>query len=351
MLIFSNLFLTKLVLYISYLYTMPENNENCSSGFLDWFVKFITRTNLNRIWRSKFITASIIFSIILWLIVSPLKYLWTMFDKVLSYPVISISVSVLLAFVSIYWTVVINNKRFHDFGKSWWWQLLLFVPLANIVMIFIMCLVPWDKEDNEFWSASETSTFEKICAWLLPLLVAIIICWAFASALLPRLKHAQSDSYDAIRIADLSSLQNSILNFYNLNWEYPLRAESSNWIPVTDLIPKLVDNNSFITAYDPNLSVINSWLWDARVSGTYLYMVTKKNTIDWWWFALLAKTDNDARSNWVVCDNWEWNIPAWYDLRDFKVCSSVNKWNSCSNDLKWNCTYSSEDELRYILTF
>ncbi len=341
-----------MVLYISYLYTMPENNENWSSGLLDWFVKFVTRTNLNRIWRSKFITASFIFSLLLSLISSPLAYLWSMFDKVLSYPVISISISVLLAFVSIYWTVVINNKRFHDFGKSWWWQLLLFVPLVNIVMIFIMCLVPWDKEDNQYWSASETTTFEKVCAWLLPILVAIVICWLFASALLPRLKWAQSAAYDATRIADLNSLQSSILSVYNQKWEYPLTSESSDWIAASEL-SSILDGYELYNSYsDPiDSSSTNSWLWNATSKWDYLYMVTTKNTIPWWGFVLLSLAGWDSNANWVVCDNWEWNIPAWYDIRDFKVCSSVNKWNSCSNDFKWNCTYSSKDELRYILTF
>ena len=340
-----------MALYISYLYTMPESNENWSSGFLDWFVKFITRTNLNRIWRSKFITASIIFSIILWLIVSPLKYLWTMFDKVLSYPVISISVSVLLAFVSIYWTVVINNKRFHDFGKSWWWQLLLFVPLVNIVMIFIMCLVPWDKEDNQYWSASETTTFEKVCAWLLPILIALLICWIFAAALLPRIKSAQYASYDATRIADLSSFQNYVVAYYNENWKFPLDDDAVNWIPVSDLL-SVINMDIFPSmAYDPDFMSSNSWLWSARFWWSYLYMVTTKNAVTRWWFILLAKTDSEAKSNWVVCDNWEWKIHAWYDINDIKVCSSLSKWDSCSNDFKWNCTYSSSGDLRYILTY
>jgi hypothetical protein len=38
-------------------------------------------------------------------------------------------------------------------------------------------------------------------------------------------------------------------------------------------------------------------------------------------------------------------------LSDLNLCSSPVKWNVCANDFKWNCTYTSKDQLRYLLSF
>ena len=103
---------------------------------------------------------------------------------------------------------------------------------------------------------------------------------------------------------------------------------------------------------DPIDSVaLNSWLWNATSKWDYLYMVTTRNTIPWWGFVLLSLAGWDSNSNWVVCDNWEWNIPAWYDLSDFNLCSSLVEWNVCSNDFKWNCTYSSKGSVKISFNF
>ena len=331
---------------------MTENNGNWSTLFLGWFLKFVTRTDLNRIWRAKFITASVIFSILVSIASAAFSFLWTLFDSVLSYPIFTIVFDVIIFALSLYGSVYINNKRLHDFWKSWWWQLLLFLPIANIVMILIMWFYPWDKVDNQYWSASETTGFEKVWAWLFPILVAFFVCWVFAAALLPRVKWAQSAAYDSVRRADLSSLQSSIVVYYNGHWEYPLAEEASNWIPASKLSSILSAewyDNSYSDPVDNE--TLNSWLWNATSKWDYLYMVTTMNTIPRWAFVLLALAGSKSNSNWVVCDNWEWNIPSWYDLSDLNLCSSPVEWNVCANDFKWNCTYTSKDQLRYLLSF
>ena len=329
---------------------MPESNGNWLTRFLNSFLEFATSTHLNRIWRAKFISTSIIFSFVMWILWWLASSLCALFDNYLSYPVFSAICGLVFLFLTIYWSVYIYNKRFHDFWKSWWWQLLNFIPIVNIVVLLILCLKAWDKEDNQYWSASETKTREKVLAWLFPVLFAFFIVWIFAAALLPRMQGVQSASHDAIRRADLSEIQSSVLSFYNANWRYPLAEESANWIPASQITPDLNDYWLDAVPYDQDKNN-NSWLWTASTNWEYLYMVTKKNTINWWWFILLAKTTTEDWSNWVVCDNWEWVIEGGTDLKNITPCNVLNKWNTCANDMKGSCTYTSKDELRYILTF
>jgi hypothetical protein len=67
----------------------------------------------------------------------------------------------------------------------------------------------------------------------------------------------------------------------------------------------------------------------------------------------MANTETESWSNWVVCDNKNMGLKNWYitndtDLMDIKVCTEFKKWNSCSAS---TCTYTSEDELRYIVIY
>jgi hypothetical protein len=77
-------------------------------------------------------------------------------------------------------------------------------------------------------------------------------------------------------------------------------------------------------------------------------MVSKKNSVPNGWFVLMAKTESANSSNWVVCENGEGIIVWWTDLGDIKKCESIVKWDSCSN-YNWNCTYTDNSQLRYLL--
>ena len=35
-------------------------------------------------------------------------------------------------------TLAVAARRFHDIGKSGWWQLLLFVPITNIIVLILL---------------------------------------------------------------------------------------------------------------------------------------------------------------------------------------------------------------------
>ena len=59
-------------------------------------------------------------------------------------------------------------------------------------------------------------------------------------------------------------------------------------------------------------------------------------------------------SNWIVCKDWTW-LNKWYidnetDIAKIRLCTNITQWNSCgiSDEI---CTYTSEDELRYIVLY
>ena len=89
-------------------------------------------------------------------------------------------------------------------------------------------------------------------------------------------------------------------------------------------------------------------MWD------YIYIVSKRNGVNDAWFVLMAKTEVEGGSNWVVCKNGQW-VNGWYitndtDLAKITICRSVTKWNTCSSNSE-TCTYTDEEELRYILLY
>ena len=77
--------------------------------------------------------------------------------------------------VSLYWNIILNNKRLHDYWSSWWMQLLLLVPIVNIVIEIFMYFKPWDEWENQYGKPSETKTREEVFAVIL--LVLLVICF------------------------------------------------------------------------------------------------------------------------------------------------------------------------------
>lgn len=44
----------------------------------------------------------------------------------------------LILYPFFYWTVIVAGiRRYHDFGKSGWWLLLLLIPLLGLIWVFI----------------------------------------------------------------------------------------------------------------------------------------------------------------------------------------------------------------------
>ena len=175
-----------------------------------------------------------------------------------------------------------------------------------------------------------------------------IIVRIFAAALLPRLQWAQSRARDIARNTDLSQIQSAIAVSQMENGQRPWMDSAINWIPVSNITSDL--ENAWLTVIptDPTPTNKNSWLWNVTSNWEYLYLVATRNSIPNWWFVLMAKTETEASSNRVICDNDEWKITTETDLVDIKTCDLVSKWDSCSSS---NCTYSTPDQLRFILVY
>lgn len=139
------------------------------------FVSFITWTNLNRIWRIKFFVRNLILSLIFYWWVGLIILLWSSLGHSVNEWLLSLLLIPVLC-ISFYWDICLRNKRFHDCWQSWWYQLLLLVPIVNFVVILYLLFCPWDKWENKYWEVSETKTWENVLAWLLPIFIIFIIC-------------------------------------------------------------------------------------------------------------------------------------------------------------------------------
>lgn len=315
------------------------------------FISFVTWTNLNRTWRAKYFARTLIFGILTYLcflIAMWLISFWEDGDWGTLFTVIWWIWGLVVLFFSIYWGVYINNKRLHDRWWSWWCQLLLLIPFVWSILWICMWAVPWNKWENEYGEPCESKIREKVISIICILIIPV---WIFIAALMPRMQSAQWRARDVARKNDLSQIQTAIVTSWNDTWNWPEVNSAKKWIPVSNIKSNLLYAWMTAVPTDPSSLVKNSWLWNATANWDYLYMVSKRNGIDNWWFVLMAKTEVEWSSNWVVCnDSNEWHIASQTDLSNVTLCSTISKWDSCSNSNGY-CTYSDDDELRYILLY
>ena len=60
-------------------------------------------------------------------------------------------IGTLVSLVAIYATIVMHVKRWHDRGKSGWWELIVFVPvIGSIWMLVELGFLPGDRGPNRF---------------------------------------------------------------------------------------------------------------------------------------------------------------------------------------------------------
>lgn len=210
----------------------------------------------------------------------------------------------------------------------------------------------WDKEDPDY---DDSEIYGHVgWGWVRLLLIvpfAIVIIWILIASLMPRMQSAQWRARDVARKNDLAQIQTAIITSQWDKWQWPEVNSAKNWIPVSNIKSDLISAGMTAVPMDPSSTSKNLWLWNASVNWEYLYLVAKRNSIEAWWFVLMAKTEIPWGSNWVVCNNSnEWKITSQTDLANIKLCDTISKWDTCSNSNGY-CTYSSDDELRYILTY
>lgn len=244
---------------------------------------------------------------------------------------------------------------------------------------------------------------KKLLKWftLVEILIVIVIIGILIWALVPRMQSAQWRARDVARKNDLSQLQAAILVSYQDKGRWPkVDSGYAEWLNISSIESEILAAWMNGVPQDPLSSNIVSWLWSYTASEwQYGYLVLDSYWAPKGWFALMAKTEVEGWSNWVVCENWKtttglckditeqqacptscgrddtktpacwdwdatkeytttadnWVIGTWEDIRDLKPCRGLTKDTSlnndeCSNDKEGHdCRYANESQLRYVL--
>jgi hypothetical protein len=196
------------------------------------------------------------------------------------------------------------------------------------------------------------------------MLIVIVIIGILIAALMPRMQAAQWRARDVSRKTALSQIQSAIVVSQWDKWAWPgmtgnkddtLSTGADMWIDVWDIETQLKSAwmNSIPT--DPLGTTVFSWVGDWQwAAGQYRYIVTTRNGTSNWWFVLMAKTEVEWWSNWVVCDNDEGMITWGTDLGKILTCEgslTETGVGGCSNNSTWSCLYENSSQLRYIVLY
>ncbi len=320
------------------------------------FIKFVSWTHLDRIWRWKYLARSMIVylamvwcGLICWALFSVFEDTGVEDFMAILWAIIMIAGGL----VGLYLGIILNSKRLHDIWMSWWFQLWLALPILNIIVRICLWFVRWDKTDNEYGESCKSKTREIILARTAPL---FLILWILSASLMPRMQSAQGRARDVARKNDLAQIQTAIITSYYDKWIWPGMNNkdfwsAKYWMQMSSIEKELISAWMSNVPKDPLQTNKNSWLWSAWVNWGYLYIVAKRSWVNNAWFALMANMEVEWGSNWVVCENnKQWYINNDTDLSNIKLCNTISKWNTCSN-YNWQCTYTNTDQLRYVLLY
>ena len=210
---------------------------------------------------------------------------------------------------------------------------------------------------------------------LVEMLIVIVIIGILIASLMPRMQSAQWRARDVARKNDLSQIQTAVITSQADRGAWPGMTNNTakdvnntetawdaanNWMVVSKMAKNLQDAWMTQVPKDPNGSNDNFGLWNLSSADNsvnfweYLYLVWKRNWVDNAWFALMAKTEVEWSSNWVVCsgasNSWQGLIKSTDDLAHITLCSSVSKSTTCASNTR-DCTYQETSDLRYLLLY
>jgi len=213
---------------------------------------------------------------------------------------------------------------------------------------------------------------------LVEMLIVIVIIGILIASLMPRMQSAQWRARDVARKNDLAQIQTAIITSQQDRWAFPgmpnneartgassaWYSGASNGMVVDRMAYNLQTAGMSSVPTDPNGSNVNYGLWSfTSRSGDsnwkYIYLVATRNWVKNAWFALMAKTEVEWWSNWVVCGSawnatWKWYITWGTDLAKLTLCKKVTQDSSNSGNCKSNdeeCVYYDTAELRYLLLY
>ena len=205
---------------------------------------------------------------------------------------------------------------------------------------------------------------------LVEMLIVVVIIGILAAAILPRLQGAQASARDTARKSDLSQLGTALVSYVNNRGELPLGAGTTKadtkMIPGSEIeksLKDVVDLSSL--PVDPNKGNTFKGAGADISNGQYGYAVMTKNSITKGGFLLMARTETEWGSNWIVLKDAGTDInkgaitvagTSATDLSDIKPCTKVLKLGTegagtAAGIENGVCTYNDKSELRYIYTF
>lgn len=199
---------------------------------------------------------------------------------------------------------------------------------------------------------------------LVEMLIVIVIIGILIAALMPRMQAAQWRARDVSRKTALSQIQSAIVTSQWDKWKWPGMSgdEATHGIWIKSITWELTAAGMNSIPKDP-LGNDVTWLWDNGAlkastyeTGDYGYLVATRNWSKNGWFVLMAKTEVEWWSNWVFCTTGnidKWAITGGTDIATLTLCQTIEKTASagdCSANTD-NCTYSSDDQLRYIVIY
>ena len=206
---------------------------------------------------------------------------------------------------------------------------------------------------------------------LVEMLIVIVIIGILIASLMPRMQSAQWRARDVARKNDLSQIQTAIITSQQDKWKWPmLDSGAKTWMPIggdastngAQLAQALVDAWMTQVPTDPNGSNVVIGLWSTGLEmWKYGYMVTTRNSVADGWFVLMAKTEVEWSSNWVVCGDdaksgygtftGNWVFAEGNDLKHVVTCTEFDKGTECYMENNGKCHYTDEWQLAYILVY
>ena len=213
---------------------------------------------------------------------------------------------------------------------------------------------------------------------LVELLIVIVIIGILMTALLPRLQGAQDIARDTARQTALSQLQAGIAGYYSLYGKWPSVVAKknnsftvqTNWNTGTELTgctmtlqQVIVDDSNLMTSLPPEPNLDNSVTFNGvTCTWDYVYAVLKKRGNANAGLLLVAKAETAGKANYVCGDT---DVFSGATGNEKNTCNITDITNSNAKPCRsitqtgWDaryipngeCTYTDQNQLRYILTY
>ncbi len=195
---------------------------------------------------------------------------------------------------------------------------------------------------------------------LVEMLIVIVIIGILIASLMPRMSAAQWRARDVARKNDLSQIQTAIIAYHGDHSRYP-KVESNGTNNAATFLP--------LSDSDVTNGIKESWgmaevpadpqAWSTIAGLTanpwqYHYKVMARNGVNNAWFVLIAHVEIAWSANYVMdgsTDNLS-KASGWYtDTSAIHLCKDITKHASTVATDQDTCTYTSDNQLVYVLPY